>query len=658
MLRKILNTFRNKKDVKEPATSPERRSEAAEPSKDLITVYDAYGRELKITAGEWREKVLGPNLKASWNDADKLYNLIISALNDGFAEDVREAAARLVEIDSFIERSHTIQGIVLMKCGQLDKAETILRTAIDKAGETGTLLTNLAKVFAERGDDNTAYDILWRGLQLDPNQENGLLWWLSLEKEQKGDEGYQQALHKAAAIPNSWRPQLWLARRYLEQKDVASARALYEKVLQEGLYGSEALMMISGDLGNNGQVTLIPELVGPAFDTRKHDPRAGFNLLQAYLELGLLDDGEALLKRLYALDLAPYKQHLDEVAGVFQQRRAEQSAPRAIDDTSQLEIESANLERPVWSYGLRNPTWLFAEKPDESPRVTFISLAKCFSEADQAEEQREDDLGRYTRAIPLYLAEAVHYWTDFASNTLIPTVKGGGPAVFGAGGNDAELCEQLSGNSDYLVTGEIDNSREQWQVTLRLWECAGKQCLLETTAQATEEHIGAEVLKLEQQLLAKLGHHRAKPFDDFYSRPSAEMMTPYLSGLGQSLILSLVANDVSTKAALWGERNMLEWSLRIALQWPKAVTPKIMFLSGLGKAAKYQSDILPEFKERTLTLFKDAGGTDTPIARLKPLVWKIFDMHEELIGFQQSLSPDGQDSYSRWVRELSDETLH
>jgi len=99
-------------------------------SRELITVYDAYGREVKIARNEWRDKVFLPNLQRKWNEASELYNLIVSGLNDGLAADLLPAAERLLEIDAVPERSHTILSIVLMKNDQLDTAESMLRAGM------------------------------------------------------------------------------------------------------------------------------------------------------------------------------------------------------------------------------------------------------------------------------------------------------------------------------------------------------------------------------------------------------------------------------------------------------------------------------------------------------------------------------------------------
>lgn len=623
---------------------------------DLIKVYDAYGREVKITRSEWRDKVFLPNLQKKWNQADDLYGLIVSGLNDGLAPHLQPAAERLLQIDEIPERSHAILGIVLMKNGRLDAAEATLRAGIAKAGKTGTLLTNLAKVFSERGDQAQADETLWQALQADPNLDNGLLWWASIERERRGEAGYLQALRTVAALPGSWRAQLWLARHHLEHKEVEAALALYRGVLASSLYDGSSLMMMSGDLGNNGQIPLILELVGPAYDEHNHDPMAGLNLLRACQELGRVDEGEALLGRMYALGLAPIKQHLDQFAQAFQEmrKRAAQGTPI---DAGSLKVTTIALTQPIWHYGLRNADWLFSQKPEGAPRIGFFALSKIADGSERAESQREDDLGRMTRAVPLYLAEAAHYWSDYAASTYIVIVEGGGPVVSGREPDGAALFDIVPDGTKYFVTGEIGCSGEgndaKWTLVLSLWNCSTRAKDASETGEATQKDLGKLVLKLETRLLTHIGLNRQQPLDSFYQHPTAEVMPVYLAELGQAFMLTLLANHQMPKSEMWGERAMLDWPLTMALHWLTAEVPKLMYISGLGKAFDYESDVLPEYKERSLQLLRDADRANGPAARLAPLVWKAFGMTEELQAHVEKHSANADVAYAAWLKRVA-----
>ncbi|MEJ6003195.1 tetratricopeptide repeat protein [Paucibacter soli] len=659
MFKRILSALAGTKD-ETPAVASSGHTQgtaSSPPGGELITVYDAYGRELKITRQEWRDKVFLPNLRQKWNEASELYNLIVSGLKDGFAADLRPAAERLLEIDPIPERSHAILGIVLMKNGHLDLAETALRSGIEQAGETGTLLTNLAKVFAERGDQGDADETLWRAVQADPNLDSGLLWWAAIHQERGGETGYLQALRTAAALPGSWRAKLWLARHHLAHKDVDAARTLYADVLASGLFDGSSLMMISGDLGNNGQTPLILELIGPAYDERKHDPMTGLNLLRACQELGKVDEGEALLSRMYALGIAPIKQHLDLFSQAFQDMRKQMATGTPIE-TSSLEVITIALTQPIWHYGLRSADWFFAQKATGAPEIGFFPLSKIMEGAERAESQREDDLGRFTRAIPLYLAEAAHYWSDYAASSYILIVEGGGPVVSGGETDGTALFEIVPKGMKYFVTGKIGCTRDgddvQWQIGLCLWDCNTRTKHASESGRAAQAELGALVLALEERLLTHIGLKRQQPLDVFYQRPSTEVMPVYLSELGQALMLTLLANDHMPKSTMWGERAMLEWPLNMALHWPTAEVPKLMYISGLGKALDYQSDVLAEYKERSLQLLRECNQTTSFARRLAPLVWKAFGMTTELQTHMQNQPADANLAYIDWLRRVSE----
>lgn len=285
---------------------------------EMITVYDKFGRTLLVPKQEWQHNVLPGQLAEASNDPAALYQAIVMALNDGFHNEVVAASERLLQIDDDQERSHVIRGIVLLKIGDLDGSEQILTSYIDKHGATGTVLTNLAKVYAERGNGEQAEATLWDGLKLDPNQENGLLWWAAIHEERLGQQGFLDSMNKAATIPGSWRPQLWLARKSLEQERLEEAIRHYEAILKVAADHGDVLMQISGDLGSHGYLDEIITLILPVYDPEKHDVQTGLNVLQAYVEKGDYIPGQRFLQRMYVLDRPEIRERLHYYAAEFE----------------------------------------------------------------------------------------------------------------------------------------------------------------------------------------------------------------------------------------------------------------------------------------------------------------------------------------------------
>jgi hypothetical protein len=82
-------------------------------------------------------------------------------------------------------------------------------------------------------------------------------------------------------------------------------------------------------------------------------------------------------------------------------------------------------------------------------------LSKIDDDATPSESQREDDLGRLTRAIPLYLAEATHYWSDYAARCYVQVAAGIGPVVSTHPFDGYGLFDLVPPEMKYFVTGEI-----------------------------------------------------------------------------------------------------------------------------------------------------------------------------------------------------------
>jgi tetratricopeptide (TPR) repeat protein len=643
------NDAKESEAASDAAVAAEETTSEGKPS--LIKVHDVYGRELQITREEWRAKVLGPNLEKASGKPDALYQLCNSALNDGFVEDIDHASEELIALEPDAERSYALRSIVLFRTHRVDEAERVLQQGIQRTGRSATLLANLAVLRVSRGDSSEGEALMWEALEIDPNIDQGLRWWANTFHQRGGMDAYREALERVAALPGSWRAPLWLAREKLKEGDVDGAVAMFEAILHRPDCPGEALLTISGDLGNKGEIARIPQLIAPVFDPTKHDPRVGFNLLQAYLQLKQRKAGEALLQQLYALQMAPFKQHLDKMAAAFAAIPDEMDLKEsAFPDVPEIELMA--FDQPIWTYGLQTPSWLISAKPREVERVVCFAFSRRVDADEHGGTQKEDEGGRMTRALPLYLAESVLCWTTVASRTLIPVVKGGGPAVFGAG-DDEDLCRKLADQGTYLVTGELDDRGGRWKFAMRLWRTADATLIAEEHAESEDQDATQAVLALEQALLRHLSLPAAQPWLSFYTRPSTEAMYPYLVELGQSLMLSLFANEVMTSNVMWGERSVLEWPLDIALRWADAQVPVIMFVSGLSKAKTYRTTLLPEFRERALQLMKDVRRRGGVAAKLEPLVWSLYGMQDSLTQFAQSLGTEESEAYRQWVAKIA-----
>jgi tetratricopeptide (TPR) repeat protein len=176
------------------------------------------GEQVLIPRSEWRNRVLPDQLKNVWNDPEALYGAIVMAMQDGFFAEVIEAAKHLVEIDKITDRSYNVLGLAYLHTNALSEAEQTLEKGISVSDYKAVMTTNLAKVYVAQGEEQKAMQTLWSAIQLDPNQDNGLDWFTVLEFEKGGEPARLASYKKVAALPNSWRAKLYIARHHLEQK--------------------------------------------------------------------------------------------------------------------------------------------------------------------------------------------------------------------------------------------------------------------------------------------------------------------------------------------------------------------------------------------------------------------------------------------------------
>jgi tetratricopeptide (TPR) repeat protein len=273
---------------------------------DNIISYNDKGEQVIIPRAQWRDSVLPETIKKTWNDPETLYGTIVMAMQDGFFIEIIDAAKQLVLIDKDIDRSYNVLGIAYLHTNSLAEAELILEEGIKKSEYKAVLTTNLAKVYAAQGLEEKSVQTLWKAIQLDPNQDNGLDWYTAIEYEKGGEKGRLQAYKKIAELPNSWRAKLYIARYHLEEKQFDIAKQIYREILTIARNEPDAIWIITGDLGLNNRIDDIFELVFPIFDVNKHGVNATLNLIQACIQTKRKSDGLKLLddfKKLQRYDL-------------------------------------------------------------------------------------------------------------------------------------------------------------------------------------------------------------------------------------------------------------------------------------------------------------------------------------------------------------------
>ncbi len=281
---------------------------------DVIKLYDAKGNEYSYSKKDYGENILPNQIKKVWNNPDSLYSLIASSLADGFNKELIDAGQRLILIDKDTSRAYTAMGVIYLKNNQLDEAEQTLLKGINVCSAKVYLKTNLAKVYDAKGLTEKSYNTLWESIELDPNQDNAVIWIGAIHKEKGGREEYLRIMRKISEIPSSWRAQLWIARDYLDNKENGNALKIYQTILPKVTNEPDAMMIISGDLGKHGLNSEIMTMIYPLYDLNKQDYRTGLNIIAACIDSKNKTIGFKVLNEIRALnryDLIAYIAQLE-----------------------------------------------------------------------------------------------------------------------------------------------------------------------------------------------------------------------------------------------------------------------------------------------------------------------------------------------------------
>lgn len=614
----------------------------------MMNIIDQNGRRIQITMDEWREKVLPIALKNHWDNANLLYNDILKAIQNNFISDVEEAAIHLKEIDTIKERGYNTLAILYLKNKEFNKANELLLEYLANNPKTGTILTNLAKSYYGKDEKEKAMEILWEGLTINPNQNNGLPWYASICKDRDGIDGYIDALRRASEIKGSWLPQFLLARHELNEKNIESAKEFLKIALSQGHVTQEALLVISGELGAKGYSKELIELVEPVYDFNKNDIRVGLNLLQAYLQNKEIEKGENLLNKLMMLERPDLKNALLKISNKFDKLKIEEKASTPKKD---VQINMMVLDNPVWGHGLKTSKWFINNKEVKGNIAVLPYADETIREKEIKGYQKDNETSMLSRGIPLYVSEMINYYTDYNNKVVMPFVRDFGPVITNKQYNEAAL-EDIGNkiNADIVITGSVMNAEIGYLIKNTIYNMNDKSSKkIEMFIQ--KENFGNRFNEMIKELRSELGGYDQSN-NKFYKLAEDKEVLHYLASLGHSLTQTLIQGKFVDKDLLLGERNILNWYLNMVMAYPENEAIKMMLVSGIEKSKEYGSKVYLEFKKQTLTVMMKSKNEEIK-KRLIPEIYKIYDMDNELKALKEKLTNESSDKeYIKWLNNI------
>jgi len=614
-----MSLFKKLFSAKEKDSPPAQKSDAVDPRNDpnMIRVFDGYGRELFITRQTWLNS-LKDTLKKAWDQPDQLYGLILQSVQDGFFNEMIQPAEQLRKIDPLGERSAVMLGIVYMKTGQLDRAEKILMDEIQLHGESGIVLTNLAKVYSERGDQTLVESTLWHALELDPNQDNGMGWYELTHRERGGEQAGLEALRRVAQLPKSWRARIWLARDALKNQDLPAALTLYHEALEMAgdPVPSDFLMQMSSDLGKNGHLPELLELTTPHFDVLRHGLQVGNNLIKAHLDLGQVDEARKILDQLYAQKRPDWSETL-AYWDVELAKTSQNLGP--VKTSAPVQVVMLAIQNPIWLRDSSPAAELFPAKVGDAPVICFLGSSAEMPTTDKTIRlQSPDTAGRLSRSLPLFLAEQTHFRCTSMAQTMIPWVTSptGGFLFSGKIWKDdgaATSARQCQPPGDYIVIVHLRTVDPTWQMSFRLVRTIDNACLGSGEASFDPTQPEKAAFTLTDQLFEQLSAHAevtSQKASPFYQVPTGVSFADYLLRLEQSLAVSCSSMEGVAPGFLSREREIIEGNIRLCLDHPQNPTTRILLAQTLRNLQKVRPNIVLEYREKVELLQREKPLTE------------------------------------------------
>lgn len=251
----------------------------------------ADGSRSRIGREDYWRGTVEPAMRSAWNEPQRLYPMVLRALEDGFAIDLLPFAEQLFRLAHGLEIGGLVLGEVQRKAGRLDAGEQTLRAQLARTGPSALLLLNLAKIEGDRGRTENELSLLRDSLQLDPNGEDALALWRAIHLERFGSDAALRALDEVARLPGAWRPQMWLGRMAQERGDTQAAVELFHYAVTKSGFERSCVLMAVGSLSAADGIHALRD-----YDPLSGSAHTGFLLVELLSNTGRKHEASSLLR--------------------------------------------------------------------------------------------------------------------------------------------------------------------------------------------------------------------------------------------------------------------------------------------------------------------------------------------------------------------------
>jgi tetratricopeptide (TPR) repeat protein len=605
---------------------------------DDIRMFDADGREVKVSRKEWAEEILPDAIQRAGDNPEALYAVLVAALNEKMGPHVLEAIRHLAKIDTDPQRPVLLEGTALMQDNKTDQAERLFQSYIDEHGPTASLLTNLARIYWERNQKAQAEATLRRALTLDANLDGLFNWYVSIQRQRGGEELARATIDQLAKDNKNWRARIAIAARFVKEGKIDQALPIYRQVLANGELPPDALVHITADLGSAGRLMELVELVLPYYSVQMHGPYAGVNLLQALIALRRTEQATTLMDELKGLNHPALVGVLEEMADRLSKPAAEKPVvEKAADET---ELAAVPLMNPVWTAALSKPDWILPRLRPDAVKIAIFSLADMATGSKGA--------NAITRTLPLYWAESLRLRSAGATMCVIPAVRKIGPVAVGAPWPLPHMLAACPAEfqPDFVVCGAIKTGSRRARIELHVFRVEGKQPLATLRIPAAADFTQAAEAG-ERELLTCLASAGIVASEN-PALPPPQALDEYVACLGNLLVQTMAVSGLIDPGRMPDERAMLDAAIKIATAEEKSPLPFIVAAASVAAAGMRNPATISAYKQLMLELLGRRSQSHEVIRRLAPALHKIFGVAGSSASLRESAGAD----YLRWLDAL------
>jgi len=343
-------------------------------------------------------------------------------------------------------------------------------------------------------------------------------------------------------------------------------------------------------------------LTQPRFDLAAHGLTVGNNLLRAYADLGNFAEARKLLEQLYSQQRPDWREQLNDWEQKLddaQKRYGEVHAP--------LDIVLMRLEQPVWARGVLGFESVLPQKAASAPRIHFIcGSGEAHEDAGgKVISQPTNDLGRLTRALPMFFAEEMFLRTSARTVFLLPWLKEGG-FVLSARPWTTSFLPPDHAPPDLYVFLHVDARENPWLLRVTIQNAQRQASPVMFEQAFTLATAGRDVMTLLNDLLPRLTillALRREDTDAALAMPAPELLPGYMAGLEQALAVGLAARQKDGASFLHQERSIIDHLFDVALGGAQLLRPRLLLVNALENQARRRPDMVCEYLDR-LTLLQ------------------------------------------------------